>query len=220
MVVENNIYTTPNFDAVAHEGNYTVTEKTPATCTTKAVNIYTCTCGYTYEKEEGTVLGHNWGEPVYDETTGKTTIKCQNSGCGITQEDTRTFTVKFFLNEDDDKAIKTVSYISWGSKLNSVQIPADPAKEATNEYVYKFVGWAVKGTTEVVDVKNVVIKADAEYVAIFDKVIKEYTVTFVYDAYNVSDEGEKTKVKSYSFTLPNILADFFVTGFVNTNGVL
>lgn len=183
--VENNIYTTPNFDAVAHEGNYTVTEKTPATCTTKAVNIYTCTCGYTYEKEEGTVLGHNWGEPVYDETTGKTIIKCQNSGCGITQEDTRTFTVKFFLNEDDDKAIKTVSYISWGSKLNSVQIPADPTKAATNEYVYKFVGWAVKGTTEVVDVKNVVIKADAEYVAIFDKVIKEYTVTFAYDAYNV-----------------------------------
>lgn len=34
------------------------------------------------------------------------------------------------------------------------------------------------------------------------------------------DEGEKTKVKSYSFTLPNILADFFITGFVNTNGVL
>ncbi len=183
--VENDIYTTPNFDAVAHEGNYTVTEKTPATCTTKAVNIYTCTCGYTYEKEVGTVLGHNWGEPNYDEETGKTTIMCQNSGCGITQEDTRTFTVKFFLNEDDDKAIKTVSYISWGSKLNSVQIPADPTKAATNEYVYKFVGWAVKGTTEVVDVKNVVIKADAEYVAIFDKVIKEYTVTFAYDAYNV-----------------------------------
>lgn len=34
------------------------------------------------------------------------------------------------------------------------------------------------------------------------------------------EEGEKTKVKSYSFTLPNILADFFITGFVNTNGVL
>ena len=234
--VENDIYTTPEFESATHENNFTKNEtpKVEATCTTKAVYTYTCTCGYTYDKEEGTVQGHFWGEPVYDAETGKTTVTCQNDGCGATEEDTRTFTVKFYINETDEKAIKTVSYLSWGTKLTAIQLPADPTKAETNENTYKFKGWAVKGTKDVVDVTSIAVKEDAEYVAIFEATVREYTVTFAYDAYNVIkvitgvkagtsvtysgatptkafDDNYHYSFKGWSGSTSNILKDTYVT---------
>ena len=184
-MVESNIYTTPDFDAANHV--YTVTEKTPATCTANRIDTYTCACGHSYDKEEpNTALGHFWGDSAYDETTGKNTVKCMRAGCGIVEEDTRTFTAKFYINATDTKADKTISYIAWGSKIDSTRLPAAPTKESTATTDYTFKGWAVKGdaTKTVVDFAELVIKADAEFVAVFDETARIYSVVFAYDAKN------------------------------------
>lgn len=183
--VESNIYTTPNFEAVLHE--YKLTKTEAPSCGVNEINTWTCeVCGHSYQEEKtGTALEHDWSDPVYDEETGKNTVTCQREGCGVTQTDTRSFTVKFYFSETADSPIKTVSYIPWGTTIGTVKLPADPMKEETSEYTYKFMGWALKGTTTVVDVANAVVKADAEYVAIFQETIREYSVTFAYDAYNV-----------------------------------
>lgn len=191
--VESNIYTTPDFEANLHE--YTVTEKTSATCTSNAVYTYTCACGYTFDKEESnTALGHLWGEPVYDEETGKNVVTCQR-GCGTSQEDTRTFTVKFTA---EGAAYKTVSYIPWGTTIDATRLPGTPSKAATATYEYKFKGWALKddATNAIVDIAKLVVKQDYEFVAVFEAVVREYTVIFAYDAYNVIETHKNVKAGS------------------------
>ena len=182
--VESNIYTTPDFEAINHE--YTVTVKTAATCITNRIDTYTCACGYTYDKEiANTALEHNWGEPVYDEETGKNTITCQNEGCGITETDTRTFTVKFFTEAGDTQALKTISYIAWGTTIDATRLPATPAKESTATTDYTFKGWAVEGTTDIIDFAEFKIKQDYNFVAVFEGTARIYSVVFAYDAHNI-----------------------------------
>ncbi len=181
--VESNIYTTPDFDAVqhtyTHEGGKVL--KAAATCTTAAVYTYTCTCGYTYDKAEGEALGHLWGDPVYDEATGKNILSCTRENCDVSEQDTRTFTAKFFVDATDTQAIKSISYIAWGSKIDTIKLPADPTKDATSTTEYKFKGWAVKGTTELVDFDKLEIKQDYEFVAVFEEITRKYNVIFLYD---------------------------------------
>lgn len=209
--VESNIYTTPEFTAVEHD--FETTTKDAACGVNKFITKVCKVCGYTYQEEKkGTALEHIWGgTPEYNEETGKTTITCQREGCDATQEDKRTFTVKFFLNEGDTSDIKTITYLTWGSLIDPLRLPADPMKEETSSSTYKFVGWALKGTTTVVDIKNVVIKADAEYYAIFEEIAREYTVTFAYDAHNV--------IKSFTVVAgASIVYDKDNEIFVITNG--
>lgn len=181
--VESNIYTTPDFEPANH--TYNVTVKTAATCTSDRIDTYTCTvCGYSYNKEAaGTTLSHIWGEPVYNAETGKNVVTCTREGCGATEEDTRSFTVKFFVNADDTTAHKTVSYIKWGTTITA-NVPA-PSKDSDNLNTYTFAGWALKGTTEVVDLTKYEVKADAEFVAVFTATKRLYSVIFAYDAKNV-----------------------------------
>ena len=183
--VKSYIYTTPKFKAVEHVYEETLAQE--ATCDANKIYTKKCkVCGHSYQVENtNSALGHYWGDPVFDEETGKTTIKCQRVDCGETQVDTRSYTVKFFLNDADTKAIKTISYIPWGTTIEAIKLPATPMKEADETNTYKFVGWALKGTTDVVDVTKIEVKADAEYVAIFEATTREYTVTFAYDAHNV-----------------------------------
>ncbi len=197
--VESNIYTTPDFEAALHsfdaaDGGKTEV-KTSATCTSNAVYTYTCACGYTYSKEEAnTALGHLWGEPVYDEETGKNVVTCQR-GCGTSQEDTRTFTVKFTA---EGAADKTVSYIPWGTTIDALRLPADPTKESTATYEYKFKGWALKddATNAIVDIAKLVVKQDYEFVAVFEAVVRKYTVIFAYDANNVIETHKNVEAGS------------------------
>ncbi len=185
--VESNIYTTPDFESALHtydhEGGKVL--KAAATCTTAAVYTYTCTCGYTYEKAEGSALEHNWSDPVYDAETGKNTVTCQNDGCGTTEEDTRSFKAEFFVNADDTQAIKTVSYIKWGTTIDKTKLPADPTKDSTATTDYTFKGWVIKGTDEIVDFTKLEIKKDYEFVAVFEGTTREYNVIFAYDAGNI-----------------------------------
>ncbi len=183
--VESNIYTTPDFEAVSHE--YTVTVKSAATCTANRVDTYTCACGYSYDKEAAnTALSHNWGEPVYDEATGKNTITCQNENCGVTETDTRTFTVKFFVTTGENaQPIKNINYIPWGTTIDAARLPATPVKESTATTDYTFKGWAVEGTTDIIDFTKFAIKQDYTLVAVFEGTARIYSVVFAYDAHNV-----------------------------------
>lgn len=185
-VVESNIYTTPDFEPIGHtythEGG--IVTKSPATCDSNRIDTYTCTCGYTFDKEiPGTKREHVWGDRIVG-ADGSVTKECTYEDCDAVDSKVETFTAKFFVNEGDEKAIKTVSHIAWGTKIEAIQLPATPSKEADETNTYTFKGWAFKGTTDVVDVTAIEIKADYEFVAIFTPTIREYNVIFAYDAYN------------------------------------
>ena len=193
--VESNIYTTPNFDSAQHTYDHAGGKvlKLAATCTSAAVYTYTCTCGYTYEKVEGSALKHIWGDPVYNEETGKNVVTCTRENCGESEEDTRSFKAAFFVNADDTQAIKTVNYIKWGTTIEATKLPANPTKDSTSTTDYTFKGWAIKETKDIVDFTKLEIKKDYEFVAVFEGTTREYNVIFAYDAHNIIKAYTKVK---------------------------
>lgn len=186
--VTSNVYTTPDFTSEAHKFRAVVV--TPATCTSYAVVKKVCdTCNYetaTYEDKTNTI-GHNWTEnAVYDEATGKYIRSCQNQGCTATTADTRTFTFNFFYEAPVDETVKPnreVSNIAWGTTVDASRLPSDPEKEADDQYIYTFKGWKLKGDTDdkLQELEKIVVKQDYDFVAVFDKAVREYTVTFAYE---------------------------------------
>lgn len=189
--VKSNIYASPEFTAVSH--TYPVENrviKTAATCTENAVYTYKCSCGRSYDKEEpGSAIGHSWGEAKYDETTGKNTVTCQIEGCGATEVDTRTFTFKFYLEEPADENAKTyddVNNIYWGSTVDSTRLPADPEKDANEQYTYEFKGWKIKGDEtgtllSSADIAKLKVTKDYIFVADFDEIERVFKVIFAYE---------------------------------------
>lgn len=185
--ITSNIYTTPNFTPVAHE--LTVIVVTPASCTANRVEKKVCACGYETEAAEvkNSALSHNWSETSdYDATTGKNIRKCQNVGCTATTTDTRTFSFNFFFEEPADANVKPdrdINNISWGTKVDASRLPADPTKNADDQYIYTFKGWKLKGDTDdkLQKIEDIVVKQDYDFVAVYDKVVREYKVTFAYE---------------------------------------
>lgn len=186
--VTSNIYTTPNFSAEEHD--FEVVTVTPATCTSYAVVKKVCKiCNYetaTYE-DKSVTIGHNWAENAeYDEETGKYIRRCQNEGCTATTADTRTFTFDFYKEEPVDENARPytdVVNIAWGTKVDASRLPAAPEKDADDQYIYTFKGWKLKGdaTNTIVDIEKLEVKQDYDFVAVFDKAVREYTVTFAYE---------------------------------------
>ena len=186
--VTSNIYTTPNFSAEEHD--FKVEPVTPATCTSYAVVKKVCkTCKYetaTYE-DKSVTIGHNWTEnAVYDEATGKYIRSCQNEGCTATTADTRTFTFNFYYEEPADENVRPnrdVVNIAWGTTVDASRLPSAPEKDADDQYIYTFKGWKLKGdtTNKLVDIEKLEVKQDYDFVAVFDKAVREYTVTFAYE---------------------------------------
>lgn len=187
--VESNIYTTPDFTAIEHV--FVTSEKSAAKCGVNQVVTKTCECGYSYDAEvPNTALEHLWGDPVYDETTGKNTVTCTREGCSESDIDTRSFTAKFFKEAEDAQAIHGVYYIGWGSTIPATKLPAAPSKESTSSADYKFEGWYVKGDSEqkVVDFTTLKIEADYEFVAKFTEITRIYSVVFAYDGENTIEK--------------------------------
>lgn len=186
--VTSNIYTTPNFSAEEHD--FEVVTVTPATCTSYAVVKKVCKiCKYetaTYE-DKSVTIGHNWSEKAdYDDETGKYIRRCQNEGCTATTADTRTFTFDFYKEEPADENVRPyidVVNIAWGTKVDASRLPAAPEKDADDQYIYTFKGWKLKGdaTNTIVDIEKLEVKQDYDFVAVFDKAVREYTVTFAYE---------------------------------------
>ncbi len=193
--VESNIYTTPDFNKAEHA--YETTVKSAATCTANRVDTKTCACGYSYDVEvKGTALGHIWSDPVYSE--GVNTITCTREGCGLKEEDKRSFTVEFFVNADDTAALKTISYVPWGTTIDATRLPAAPTKDSTATTDYTFRGWAIKGTTAAagIDFTKLEIKQDYKFVALFTETTREYSVIFAYEGSNVIKKVTNVKAGS------------------------
>ena len=89
------------------------------------------------------------------------------------------YTVTFV---SEGKTISTKSY-PYGTAAADIVKPADPSKEATAEFTYKFESW----TPAIADVTG-----DATYTAVFSSTVNEYTITFV-------NEGEVISAKSYPY---------------------
>ena len=229
--VESNIYTTPNFVAATHE--YTESVKQDATCTSNAIILYTCDCGYSYEAEskddDYKATGHVWSDAVFDETTGKFVKTCTN-GCGATDSDNVKFTISYY-KEGSESAYTHSHNVVWNTVLSKV-LPSDPIKGQDAMYTYTFKGWAIKGSTDIIDATQIKVTSNMELVALFDKTIRTYKVTFAVDAHNVLkvytvnagsavvyDGPEATKAydnakhytfKGWSTSTDNILADTYV----------
>lgn len=204
LSVESNIYTTPNFDSVAH--SYTVTIKQERTCTSNALLLYTCECGHSYEAEgtgeEHKALGHAWGDAVFNKETGKFEKTC--SLCNATDSENVEFKISYY--KEDSNSPYTFSYnVVWNTLLSTL-LPADPVKAPDSMYTYTFKGWAYKGESEVIaDTSAVKVQSDLELVAIFTPTIRTYKVTFAYDAYNVIKVYKDVQAGSsvtYSGTTP------------------
>ncbi len=83
----------------------------------------------------------------------------------------KTFEVKFF--DWDGTQIGTTQVVNWGEDAVA---PADPSRAETVEFKYTFLFWSA-------NFENV--KSDVESTAVYDKVTKQYTVTFQDDLGNV-----------------------------------
>ena len=231
LSVESNIYTTPNFDSVAH--SYKVTIKQERTCTSNALLLYKCECGHSYEAEgtgeEHKALGHAWGDAVFNKETGKFEKTC--SLCNATDSENVEFKISYY--KEDSNSPYTFSYnVVWNTLLSTL-LPADPVKDPDAMYTYTFDGWVYKDKNEKIKADDKVT-SNLELVATFTKTIRTYKVTFVYDAYNVIkvykdvEAGSsvtysgatptKTHDDSYHYTFSgwsgstsNILSDVYVT---------
>lgn len=80
----------PTTDAHVHDYS---TKETPATCTEKGKETFTCACGHTYS-EEIPAIGHNWGEWIItapallekDGTETRTCTVCSATDTKVTKE--------------------------------------------------------------------------------------------------------------------------------------
>lgn len=178
--VESNIYTTPNFKLVDHE--YETSLLSGATCTSNQVNRKTCSvCGYFYDEDvEGTILAHEW---VITEKDGQYIKTCQRENCGATTTDDVTYTIDYYK---DGKVYHHSYNVVWGTKLSDV-VPTTVEKAKDQYYTYTFKGWALKDDTSetIIKPEEVQVKGNMSLVAIFDKTVRTYTVTFAYDAHNI-----------------------------------
>lgn len=194
--VYSNIYTTPNFTSVEH--TFTKETVSEATCTSNLIEKFTCECGYSYTAEiEGTVLDHDWSDPVYDEATGKYVKTCQRENCGATTSENVTFTVTYYK----DDTVYTHSYnVVWGTSLADV-LPTAPTKNKDDANIYTFSGWALKGSTEIINPEDITVKENIDLVAVFTAADRLYTVVFAYDANNTIKTYRDTKFADISTAL-------------------
>ena len=86
---------------------------------------------------------------------------------------------------DSDKY--TVTWESEGEKLGDEQVAYNqtpkktftPKKKSTSEFDYEFVGWKVEnGSDELVDPNTTPVTENVTYVAVFEPVTRQYTVTW------------------------------------------
>ncbi len=82
------------------------------------------------------------------------------------QYEIKKFTVKFF---DEDKTLISEQIVNWNEDATA---PADPYKEQTVEYTYTFLTWSKPYNN---------VKEDLEIIAVYQKVKRQYTITFLDD---------------------------------------
>ncbi len=103
----------------------------------------------------------------------------------VAQWNEKVVTVTFYADLDNDgvaEEYETIDGLVYGEEM---EVPGDPYKKG-----YRFDGWAVKGTTEIVDLEGTTVPAaDAEYEAIFT-VTELYVTYFNYAASEFGPMGD------------------------------
>lgn len=178
--VQKDLYVNPIFKAIAHTGTPSI--KQEADCTNPEITTYTCTCGYTYDKETKAALGHDLTDAEhYEDETGYYLI-CNR--CSEKILDTTIFSATFMSG---DKTIKTVGYLKYGQYLTADQLPAEPTKAEDAKYTYAFSHWALAedDTDTAIDPTTVKITGNVSFKACFKATLKTFTVVFAIDSDHV-----------------------------------
>ena len=100
--------------------------------------------------------------PAIADVTGNATYKATYT------ETTNQYEVTF-VDEDGTTVLKAATKYDYGTKAKDIVKPADPTKEATAQYTYKFAGW----TPAIADVTG-----NATYKATYTATLNKYTVTY------------------------------------------
>lgn len=178
--VQKDLYVNPIFKAIAHTGVPSI--KQAADCTNPEITTYTCTCGYTYDKETKAALGHDLTDAEHFEDETGYYLICNR--CGEKILDTTIFSATFL---NGDKTVKTVGYLKFGQYLTADQLPAEPTKAEDAKYTYAFSHWALADddTGTAIDPTTVKITANVSFKACFTATLKTFTVVFAIDSDHV-----------------------------------
>ncbi|MDD6526671.1 MAG: hypothetical protein PUF31_02485 [Oscillospiraceae bacterium] len=178
--VQKDLYVNPIFKAIAHTGVPSIKQK--ADCTNPEITTYTCTCGYTYDKETKAALGHDLTDAEHFEDETGYYLICNR--CGEKILDTTIFSATFL---NGDKTVKTVGYLKFGQYLTADQLPAEPTKAEDAKYTYAFSHWALADddTDTAIDPTTVKITANVSFKACFTATLKTFTVVFAIDSDHV-----------------------------------
>lgn len=178
--VQKDLYVNPIFKAIAHTGTASI--KQEADCTNPEITTYTCTCGYTYDKETKAALGHDLTDAEHFEDETGYYLICNRCDEKILD---KTIFSATFLN--GDKIVKTVGYLKYGQYLTADQLPAEPTKAEDAKYTYAFSHWALADddTDAKIDPTKVKITANVSFKACFTATLKTFTVVFAIDSDHV-----------------------------------
>lgn len=152
-----------------------------ATCTADGTKTAKCDrCDVTNTVADvGSALGHNYVKTVVPPTEtshGYTRHTCSRCGHYYDDENSYTYLVRWY-NEDGSVLLETDPSVSHGTMPNCSVIPT---KQATAQYTYTHIGWAISPTAENTTGLTAVV-ANIDYYARFSATINKYTVTWKND---------------------------------------
>ena len=202
------------FTATAHsydmaDGKGEVTQA--ATCVLPEITAYECldeNCDYKYKKQTSDALGHNLGDYVYDEETGKNVASC--SRCDYTHSVDASCTVKFVNTNGLTLATYTVK--AGGEVTYDFEKYGTPTQAATAEKTYTFAGWEDANGQYIPEYKFLNITEDATYTAYYTDETRTYVVSYVDVNNKILQTAEVEygeKVPAYTGTEPTKKYDDF-----------
>ena len=152
-------------------------------------NTYTIRGSNTFEAPEGYSFGGWYTEAACTNEFSDTTTVLMSDLYLYAKWIPNPYTVTWKISEDAEDSLDTqaVNYNGYPTKD-----PKDQASKASDaQYDYRFKGWKLAGTadTALVDPKERAVTADVTYIAVFEPVTRQYTVTWknADDAVNALD---------------------------------
>ena len=141
-------------------------------------NTYTIRGSNTFEAPEGYSFGGWYTEAACTNEFSDTTTVLMSDLYLYAKWIPNPYTVTWKISEDAEDSLDTqaVNYNGYPTKD-----PKDQASKASDaQYDYRFKGWKLAGTadTALVDPKERAVTADVTYIAVFEPVTRQYTVTW------------------------------------------
>ena len=141
-------------------------------------NTYTIRGSNTFEAPEGYSFGGWYTEAACTNEFSDTTTVLMSDLYLYAKWIPNPYTVTWKISEDAEDSLDTqaVNYNGYPTKD-----PKDQASKASDaQYTYEFAGWKLVGTedTALVNPKERAVTADVTYIAVFEPVTRQYTVTW------------------------------------------